>query len=256
MQEALDLAVASAFDTRVMPTTRLLGIGRALQIAMYRTDLGAQELISQMTDDLAHVWPVGGSWQTSSWTVFGSLLGLWSTLLRGEGSVSDGPEDLQRLTRMAVTPSVVRFVCRAAVQGGRRPDALAAAHGHAPPTARSLMAASIAAIEAVQAAADGDDELAEQRWSATLAAAAANDWRLLVCDSLEGLGCIAGRKTRRNRATQLLVAAQQCRQETGYLYRFDFEQDQVAMTWATLGVDSPPMPPLTWQAAAEIALSS
>ncbi len=92
MQEALDLAVAAGFDTRVMPTTRLLGIGRALQVAMYRTDLEAQSLVSQMTDELANVWPTGGSWHTSSWTAFTSLLRLWSDLLRGEATSAMGPK--------------------------------------------------------------------------------------------------------------------------------------------------------------------
>ncbi len=157
---------------------------------------------------------------------------------------------------MAVTPSVVRFVCRAAIERGLRPDATGSANGASPPAVGSLMATSIASVEGAQAAADGEDEVAERRWATTLAAAAENDWRLLVCDSLEALGCIASRAENLSRAAQLLVAARQCRQDTGYLYRFGSEHDQLARTWATLGADNIALPPLRWEAAAELALSN
>ena len=128
MQEALDLAVTSALDPRVMPTTRMLGIGRALQVAMYRADLGA-EATRRPDDRRAGARVAGG----------GLLADLVMDGLRRSSadvvSVATGrerrrwrPEDLRRLTRLAVTPSVVRSVCRAAIQAGRRPDALAAAH--------------------------------------------------------------------------------------------------------------------------------
>ena len=256
MQEALDLCVGAAHDKRVMPATRLLGIGRALQIALYTADLSAEELVSRLTDELAQVWPVGRSWGTSSWTAFGRVMQFWSALLRGESPPVVGREDLRRMTRLAVTPSVVRSVCRAAIQQGQYPDASAWAHGVIPPSRGSLMAASIAAVDAAQAALDGDDERAKGRWLEALEVAAANQWSLLACDAVEGLACIASRKMDAVRAGQLLGAAQDCRQGTGYLYRSGFEQEQVDQAWATVAAQGAVPPPLPWATAISLALSS
>jgi hypothetical protein len=256
MQEALDLAVTSALDPRVMPTTRMLGIGRALQVAMCRADLGAEQLVARMTDQLAHVWPAGASWQTSSWTAYGGLLRMWLALLRGEAAPVVPPEDLRRLTRLAVTPSVVRSVCRAAIQAGRRPDAPQAAQHMSPPTPGSLMAASIASVEGATAAVGGEDERARERWTTALRVAAEKEWRLLACDCLEALGCLASRANEVVRARRLLSASQHFRQESGYRFRFRFEQDQLDQTWAIVGGPGAAAEPLSWPEAVGLALSS
>lgn len=257
LQEALDLAVASALDRRVMPTTRMLGIGRALQVAMYRTDPGAHQLLAQMTGELAHVWPMGASWRTSSWTAFGGLLQLWLALLHGEALPEFPPQELRRLTRLAVTPSVVRCVFRAAIQTGRRPDAPLLASLHVvPPTAGSLMAASMATVEGARAAVDGEDELAKQLWVAALRMAAPNDWRLLACDCVEALGGLASRAGDAATAAQLLTSAQRRRQDLDYSFRYGFEQDQLDRAWAVIGGTSKAVPgPLPWSAAVHLALT-
>lgn len=256
MQEALDLATEAALDRRVMPTTRLLGIGLALQVAVNRTDLGGEELVERMTDELAQVWPVGGSWLTSSWTAYGALLQLWLALLRGEDAPVLRPEDLRRLTRLAVTPSVVRSVCRAMIQAGGRPEASEYANGASPPTPGSLMATSIAAVEAAIAVIEGDDEEAGRCWAKVLELAAANEWRLLACDALEALGCLASRRKDIARAERLLAAADQRRQDLAYRFRSGFEQEQVDQAWATIGAPRTKQAVLAWPAAVEAALSA
>jgi hypothetical protein len=159
------------------------------------------------------------------------------------------------MTRLAVTPSVVRSVCRAAIEQGQRPDASAWAHGVAPPSSGSLMAASIAAIDAAQAAIDGDDERAAGRWLEVLKVAAANEWSLVACDAMEGLACIASRKMDVVKAGQLLGAAQDRRQATGYRYRSGFEQEQVGQAWATVAAAGAVPPPLPWPSALSLASS-
>jgi predicted ATPase/transcriptional regulator with XRE-family HTH domain len=118
ISDAVDAAVPAAFSERVSPTTRLLGISRTLQLALYRRDVELARLASDMSGELARVWPLGGSWQTSTWTSMGALLRLWLALLRDEQQPVLTPGDLARAIQSALTPSVVRTVCRAAVDRG------------------------------------------------------------------------------------------------------------------------------------------
>ena len=84
----------------------------------------------------------------------------------GRGHVGDGPEDLQRLTRMAVTPSVVRFVCRAAIERGLRPDATGSANEPRHPRLARTNGNQhrLRRGRPESTAADGEDEVAERRW--------------------------------------------------------------------------------------------
>jgi hypothetical protein len=234
----------------------LLGISRTLQMALYRRDFGLAKVVSDASDELAKVWPLGGSWRTSTWTSMGALLQLWLVLLRGEAQPVLTPENLARAIQSALTPSVVRTVCRAAVDRGDRIEPSSVALGPVPPAADSLMGASIAAVHAAHAAIDGDSERAAQLWSAVLAVAASHRYLLLVCDALEGLGCLASGREDAATAARLLAAARRCRAGITYQWRFGFEQRQVDQAWAVLSPAARAQPVLSWDAAAQTALKS
>ena len=156
---------------------------------------------------------------------------------------------------MTLTPGLVRSFCRIAIDAGERLDPLAFARGAEPPAGGSLMAASIDAVRGAQATAlDGDDQAAALHWAASLAAAAPGGYLLLVCDALEALGCMQARRGALGTAAQLLAAAQRCRDEITYRFRFGFEQAAVDAAAAVIGADSPSWPVLGWQEAADLAL--
>jgi predicted ATPase/DNA-binding XRE family transcriptional regulator len=253
--QAVEIAEPAVFDPRVMPTTRLLGVGRTLLVALHQRDLELAGLADAMSQDLAHTWPVGISWLTSSWTAFGGLLQMWLALLRGEQPPPVDVGVLGRSTRMALTPSVVRTVCRAAMDRGDFLDPASVAHAAEPPAGGSLMAASFAAVHAARAMADGETTLAEQRWADVLSVAVPSEYLLLVCDALEGLGALASQGGDAARGRLLLGAAARCRDDIGYVFRFGFEQEHIDRAWAVSGPAPRHQPALTWQAAAEAALS-
>jgi predicted ATPase len=259
LAEAVELAAPAAFDHRIMPTVRLLGIGRTLQVAFHRRDPALADLAATMSQELSHVWPTGGPRLLSSWTVFGNLLQMWSGLLRGERPPAPDLRTLGRATRMGLTPSAVRTICRAAIDRGDRLDPAAVAMATGPPAPGSLMAASLAAVQAAHATLDGNHALAERRWTEALSAAAPEGYLLLVCDALEGLGCLAAGRGETARAGQLLAAASQCRDDTGYRHRFAFEQDlldQASLAAAPPPGSSPPAAPPPWREAVATALHS
>jgi predicted ATPase/transcriptional regulator with XRE-family HTH domain len=253
--QAVEIAEPAVFDARVMPTTRLLGIGRTLLVALHQGDRELADLADAMSQDLAHTWPVGISWLSSSWTAFGGLLQMWFALLRGEQPPAIDVGVLGRSTRMALTPCVVRTVCRTAMDRGDFLDPASVAHASAPPAAGSLMAASFAAVHAARATVHGETGLADQRWADVLSVAVPNEYLLLVCDALEGLGILASQRGEAATGRRLLSAAARCRDGIGYVFRFGFEQQLLDRAWATIGSAPPHQPALTWQAAAAAALS-
>ena len=253
--QAVEIAAPAVFDPRVMPTTRLLGIGRTLLVALHQRDRELADLANAMSQDLAHTWPVGISWLSSSWTAFGGLLQMWFALLRGEQPPAIDVGVLGRSTRMALTPSVVRIVCRTAMDRGDFLDPANVAHASAPPAGGSLMAASFAAVNAARAMLDGDTALAERLWADVLSVAVPNEYLLLVCDALDGLGILASQRGEAAAGRRLLGAATRCRDDIGYVFRYGFEQQLIDRAWATIGSAPPHQPALTWQAAAEAALS-
>jgi predicted ATPase/transcriptional regulator with XRE-family HTH domain len=254
LADAVELAEPAVFDTRVMPTTRLLGIGRTLLAALYGRDLDVAELAAAMSDELAYSWPIGVTWTTSSWAAFGGLLRMWWALLRGEQPPALELGTLGQATRMGLTPSAVRTVCRAAIDRGDFLDPAEVAHGAGPPAAGSLMAASFDALRAARATIEGHAELAERHWLDALAVAAPNEYVLLVCDALEGLGVLAARGGDIAAAASMLTAAARCRQDTGYRHRFAFEADLVQAAWAAISPAADGHPAPRWQEAAEAAL--
>jgi predicted ATPase/transcriptional regulator with XRE-family HTH domain len=222
--EALTACVPFVSDRLVMPTTRLIGIGRLFLVALYRSDHTLASKIDRLSSELASEWPAGGTWQTASWMEYGGLIRLWQTLLCGEVPAPVDVATLGRITRMGVTPSVVRIVCLAAIDRGAREDPVAVTHDRRRAEPTSLMAVSVEAVEAVHRALDGDELGSGRCWRNVLSAASASGWMLLVCDALEGIGCIEARREEIGRAASLLAAAEECRRRLVYRHRFGFQQ--------------------------------
>jgi hypothetical protein len=254
LREALTAAMYAAAGGHVMPLNRLRGIGQILQLAVLSHELDVEDLVSELSDDLAGGWPLGSDWQKSTWTALAGLLRLWSALKRGGVPPVFDDADLGRMNRNAVTPSVVRMVCRAAIDRGEKPDALTAAHGEGPPAPGSLMDLSIKAVEAAAAADRRDDIRARDLWSAVLARAAPERYVLLACDALEAMGFVAVRLGHLSQAAQMLRAARGRRGESGYSHRFGFEQRQVDEAFAALGLHGD-IPAAPWAEAVQLALS-
>jgi predicted ATPase/class 3 adenylate cyclase/DNA-binding CsgD family transcriptional regulator len=79
-----------------------------------------------------------------------------------------------------------------------------------------------ALARAITARADDDDE---DDWHEALRLADAHGFRLLVVDALEGLACMAATAESWVECLRLVGAAARQRDETGYRWRFAFEQD-------------------------------
>ena len=116
---------------------------------------------------------------------------------------------------------------------------------------------SEAVLAAVEAAATGD----EDRWHDALTIALDQDLRLIAVDALEGLAAAAARSESWAECLRLLGAAERLRDETGYRWRFGFEQRALdtARTAAVnaLGDDAEPAAAdgtnLDWRQAAAYA---
>jgi len=81
-----------------------------------------------------------------------------------------------------------------------------------------------AVVAAIEAAATSD----EDRWHDALALAVEKGFRLIAVDALEGLAVTAAAAERWTEALSLLGSAQRLRDETGYKWRFVFEQRAVS----------------------------
>ena len=81
-----------------------------------------------------------------------------------------------------------------------------------------------AVVAAIRAAATGD----EDRWHDALGIALEQGLRLIAVDALEGLATAAARAESWNESLRLLGAAERLRDETGYRWRFGFEERAVA----------------------------
>ncbi len=251
MDAALDLAMAGTTNPRVMPSLRILGLGRIVNVAFQRRDQDLADLASALMADLARAWPPGG-------LLSFKLQELRLGLLRGVHP--DSAEFLGWSPAMGFQPGGLRTICRNAIDRGERLDPAEVARSAQPPQAGSLLAASISAIYGAWAGIDGDDHAAASHWSATLRAAAEHSYLLLVCDSLEALGRLASLRQPPETAARLLSAAERLRGDIGYRFRFDFEQAAVDETRklvvaageAAAG-QGPAIPP-RWQDAAELAL--
>jgi predicted ATPase/transcriptional regulator with XRE-family HTH domain len=256
LSEALAAAHHASSLSKVMPLNRLRGIGHILQIALLSHESDMDAVVAEVSGELAGVWPLGGDWHRSTWTALAGLLRLWSRLLQGEATTDFDIGDLARMNRFAVTPSVVRLVCRAEIDRGGQPRPLATAAGTGPPEPGSLMAASVTSVEAALAALAGEHGRAKELWSDVLDRAVRHGYVLLACDALEGLGCAAHSLGGPAPAAQFLGAARRKRHEIGYRHRFRFELRQVEAAWATVrdspGAQSSP----SWREAVDEALGT
>ena len=77
-----------------------------------------------------------------------------------------------------------------------------------------------ALLAAVEAAATGD----EHRWRDALNIAVDQGLQLIAVDALEGLAIAAATATNWTECLRLLASAHRLRDETGYQWRFAFEQ--------------------------------
>jgi DNA-binding CsgD family transcriptional regulator len=107
---------------------------------------------------------------------------------------------------------------REAIDAGSAGDALLYARRRAVPRPHAQ-----AALAAIEAAASGD----EGRWHDALSLALAQGLHLIAVDALEGLAATAARTESWVEALRLLGAAERLRDETGYRWRFRFEQAAV-----------------------------
>ena len=80
-----------------------------------------------------------------------------------------------------------------------------------------------AVVAAIEGSATGD----EDRWHDALAIALDQGLRLIAVDALEGLGVAAARTESWAECLRLLAAAERLRDETGYRWRFAFEQQAI-----------------------------
>ena len=113
---------------------------------------------------------------------------------------------------------IVMLLCREAVDAGEAARAVDAARAWAPdaPLGRAVRAA----IEATAA-------LDEDRWHEALSVAAEHGLRLVAVDALEGLAGMAATAESWVECLRLAAAAARLRDETGYRWRFAFEQDRL-----------------------------
>jgi predicted ATPase/DNA-binding XRE family transcriptional regulator len=251
LTEAVDRVLPVTLDRTVMPAVRLLAVGRVVHAAFQRNDDRVGSEVSTTVDEIARGWPDRGVWRVG-------LQGLRMALLRGE---PQAPASLPRepsgwLMRIAHTPGLLRTYCRLAIDGGHRLDPVVLARSVVRPEEGSLMAASINSIHAACAAVDGDGARAAALWRSVLGDAARAGYLLLVCDALEALGGLAARRGGDpTLAVRLIAAGGACRDETGYRFRFGYEQAALDEAFAAVGPASPAGPALDWQAAAALALS-
>jgi predicted ATPase/transcriptional regulator with XRE-family HTH domain len=252
MDAALELAMAATANPRVMPSLRILGLGRIVNVAFLRRDTDLAGLASALMADLARAWPPGG-------LLSFKLQNLRLGLLRGEHP--PGSEFLAWSPALAFHPGGLRTICRNSIDRGERLDPAEVARYSRPPQPGSLLAASVAAVEGAWASLDRDDDAAAGYWSTALRAAADRGYVLLVCDALEAFGGLASRHGSPGTAARLLAAASRLRGDIGYRFRFDFEQacvDQARADIAAAGggeaADLASSAPPAWQDAADLAL--
>jgi predicted ATPase/transcriptional regulator with XRE-family HTH domain len=255
LDAALALATAVTTNPRVMPSLRILGLGRIVNVAFQRCDQDLAALASALMADLARAWPSGGLLRFN-------LQNLRLALLRAERPSSS--ELLGWAPAMAFQPGGLRTICRNAMDRNERLDPAEFAGYSSPPASGSLLAASVSAVQGAQASVDGDDAEAARHWMTTLRVAADREYLLLACDALEAFAGITCRQRSWPAAARLLASADRLRREIGYRFRFDFEQaavDRARADIAAQGGKDPaslatPPAPSDWRAAAALVFGA
>jgi len=227
LDAALDLAMAATMNPRVMPSLRILGLGRIVNVAFQRRDDELAEMARALMADLARAWPRGGMLSFK-------LQDLRLGLMRGEHP--PGADFLAWSPAMAFQPGGLRTICRNSIDRGERLDPAQVARYARPPQPGSLLAASIAAVDGAWSGLSRDDDATASHWSAVLRAAANHGYLLLACDALEAFASLAAHRSAPGLAAQLLAAADQLRSDIGYRFRFDFEQASVDQARSAIAV--------------------
>jgi predicted ATPase/class 3 adenylate cyclase/DNA-binding CsgD family transcriptional regulator len=185
-------------------------------------------------------------------------LGLWAYNARHRLQLLEGGSSelhpLMSATEDRVWPSNATFwlTGREAIDADATDATVEWAHSVARPIPHSQ--AVLAAIEA--AAADDED-----RWHDALAIALDQHLRLIAADAIEGIAVAASQSENWAECLRLLGAAGRLRNETGYQWRFTYEQQAVdaarATATAALGADAATPEAegrdLTWRDAAAYA---
>src|SRR5262245_47082109 len=115
-------------------------------------------------------------------------------------------------------PRLLFLPCREAVDAGQGAFAVESAQLHAPATPLGQ-----AVLASIAATASQD----EDRWHAALALAVEHGLRLVEVDALEGLAALAADGEAWVECLRLAAAAERLRDETGYRWRFRFEQERL-----------------------------
>jgi predicted ATPase/DNA-binding CsgD family transcriptional regulator len=145
------------------------------------------------------------------------------TAIHRLGLFEGGPSEVSPIlgaTRsdVPITFSTLWLECREAIDAGSPAVALDGARTHTRPVPHGR-----AVLAAVEAAATGN----EHRWHDALELALNHELRLIAVDALEGLGAASSREESWSESIRLLASAERLRDETGYRWRFSFEQHAV-----------------------------
>ena len=174
-------------------------------------------------------------------------------LLEGRRSEGDRFEPFEEAQTVVTLFGTLWLDCREAIDAGN--IALAG-------TVRKL-GRPVPHGQAVQAAVEGAVTNDASRWYEALALAVNHNLRLIAVDALEGLGVAYTRSDRSAAGLRLLAAAERLRDETGYRWRFAFEQraidDALAAGRNAIGDDAAVIAEaegrdLDWRGAADYAL--
>ena len=144
-------------------------------------------------------------------------------LLYGQPSTLD-PDILEPVESVVLTPGTLWLVAREAIDAGAVQAAVDDARARARPVPHAQ-----AVRAAIEAAATGN----EDRWHDALALSLEQGLRLIAVDALEGLAIAATRAESWKECIRLLAAAQRLREETGYRWRFGFEERAITAARAT-----------------------
>jgi predicted ATPase/transcriptional regulator with XRE-family HTH domain len=226
LDTAWDLAWSVAVNAQVMPGLRLIAIGHVLEVAFIRADADTAEMIMDMRQELARLWPLGG-WE---WYAVNDLRMPW---LRGERPHVSEWNSLHWTVRLGTNPLVMRDAAAGALDGGQELDIAEVRKSFDPPQPGSLLDVSISAIRAERVLRVGDSS-GGRLWASTLAPALVRGYRLVTIDALEALGCLAASESKLELAATLLASAQAEREEIGYLWRFTSRQRSLMAATAVL----------------------
>jgi predicted ATPase/class 3 adenylate cyclase/DNA-binding CsgD family transcriptional regulator len=209
-----DLAEAIALATDVLASgasTHASSAIRALSVAgLLAEDVDALRLAVDVGDRQLRTSPGLAPWTHTTRQRL--------ALLEGRPSLVH-PNIRDRSWSWPSSAGTLWLICREAIDAGDPVGAVEHIHAWSRPDPHAR-----AVLAAVEAAAASDEE----RWQGALAIALDHGLRLIAVDALEGIAVAAARHESWNESSRLLGAAERLRHETGYSWRFSFEQHAVA----------------------------